>query len=483
MAKQVINIGASANDGSGDPLRNAFDKVNDNFNELYSQGSTNGTTLIDLFDNNGNFDLYNKPHKISFYYDTKAALDAVSPATYHGAIGHAHDEGALYYAHGSWRKLLADNSNNDITSYTDPLSPFAYGAKITNSETADYILKTNNDGTYTWIEQPSGGGGGGGSYANTDVDGHLNTGSAQSNEVLQWSGSDYQWTALPSGGSSANTFGTIAVAGQTSVVADGSTDTLTLVAGSNVTITTDANADSITINASGGGGGGGTDLNSLTGGTVDVAADSIGFIDADDSNNSKKDTIADFVTAIAGTNITASNGVLSVAAPGNTYTNSDVDTHLNVSGASSNQFLQWSGSDYQWAAASGGGSGASRVSEAETTGSIADGASGSVEYATLGKSFALQKVTVDKQCWVRIYSDTASRTADASRTQGTDPSDGSGVIAEFISTQSGTQSFKITPSIMGWLDNSETEVPVAIQNNSGSAGTVQVTIDVLKLES
>jgi hypothetical protein len=36
---------------------------------------------------------------------------------------------------------------------------------------------------------------------------------------------------------------------------------------------------------------------------------------------------------------------------------------------------------------------------------------------------------------------------------------------------------------MGWLDDSETEVPVAIQNNSGSTGTVQVTIDALKLES
>jgi hypothetical protein len=36
MAKQTINIGSSANDGTGDPLRTAFDKVNDNFNELYS---------------------------------------------------------------------------------------------------------------------------------------------------------------------------------------------------------------------------------------------------------------------------------------------------------------------------------------------------------------------------------------------------------------------------------------------------------------
>ena len=38
MAQQTINIGSSANDGTGDPLRTAFDKINDNFTELY--GST-----------------------------------------------------------------------------------------------------------------------------------------------------------------------------------------------------------------------------------------------------------------------------------------------------------------------------------------------------------------------------------------------------------------------------------------------------------
>ena len=35
MAKQTINIGTAANDGTGDPLRTAFDKINDNFTELY----------------------------------------------------------------------------------------------------------------------------------------------------------------------------------------------------------------------------------------------------------------------------------------------------------------------------------------------------------------------------------------------------------------------------------------------------------------
>jgi len=53
-----------------------------------------------------------------------------------------------------------------------------------------------------------------------------------------------------------NLFGTIAVSGQSNVVADGPADTLTLVAGTNVTITTNAAADSITISATGGGGGG-----------------------------------------------------------------------------------------------------------------------------------------------------------------------------------------------------------------------------------
>jgi hypothetical protein len=51
-----------------------------------------------------------------------------------------------------------------------------------------------------------------------------------------------------------NIFQTIAVAGQSNVVADSTADTLTLVAGSGVTITTNATTDSITISATAGGG-------------------------------------------------------------------------------------------------------------------------------------------------------------------------------------------------------------------------------------
>jgi hypothetical protein len=37
VAKQTVNLGTSANKGDGDPLRTAFDKVNDNFDELYAR--------------------------------------------------------------------------------------------------------------------------------------------------------------------------------------------------------------------------------------------------------------------------------------------------------------------------------------------------------------------------------------------------------------------------------------------------------------
>jgi hypothetical protein len=51
-----------------------------------------------------------------------------------------------------------------------------------------------------------------------------------------------------------NAFSNIAVSGQGTIAADSKTDTLTFIAGSNVTITTNTTNDEITINASGGGG-------------------------------------------------------------------------------------------------------------------------------------------------------------------------------------------------------------------------------------
>jgi hypothetical protein len=47
-----------------------------------------------------------------------------------------------------------------------------------------------------------------------------------------------------------NVFGTIAVAGQSSILADSTTDTLTIAGGNGITVTTDANSDTLTISTS-----------------------------------------------------------------------------------------------------------------------------------------------------------------------------------------------------------------------------------------
>lgn len=46
MAKQSIGIGTTANDGTGDDLRIAFGKVNDNFTEIYTE--LGGSSLSNL---------------------------------------------------------------------------------------------------------------------------------------------------------------------------------------------------------------------------------------------------------------------------------------------------------------------------------------------------------------------------------------------------------------------------------------------------
>jgi hypothetical protein len=47
MTQQIIDTGAVPNDGSGDPLRQAFDKINNNFANLFALAPTASVELID----------------------------------------------------------------------------------------------------------------------------------------------------------------------------------------------------------------------------------------------------------------------------------------------------------------------------------------------------------------------------------------------------------------------------------------------------
>ena len=84
-------------------------------------------------------------------------------------------------------------------------------------------------------------------FTDARINTHLNTSSASTNQVLSWNGSDYAWVNNAGGGGGGNAFTNIAVAGQSTVQADASTDTLTLVATGLNSITTNATSDTITI--------------------------------------------------------------------------------------------------------------------------------------------------------------------------------------------------------------------------------------------
>tara|TARA_Y100000361_G_C11159824_1_gene346490 strand:+ start:661 stop:3150 length:2490 start_codon:yes stop_codon:yes gene_type:complete len=172
-------------------------------------------------------------------------------------------------------------------------------------------------------------------------------------------------------------FKTIAVAGQDSLVAETNADTLNIASASDgLLITTTEGTDTITFdlkdipnsslanstiagkalgtslsklsNATNGGltfsdangYSGSTDvtlalnLNDLTGATVDVAADSIAIIDANDSNATRKESVADLVSGIAGTGLGASSGQLSVTYGTSAGNAAQGNTTLTLSGTS-----------------------------------------------------------------------------------------------------------------------------------------------------
>ena len=125
---------------------------------------------------------------------------------------------------------------------------------------------------------------------------------------------------------------------------------------------------------------------------------------------------------------------------------------------------------------------ATRGTANASTASIADGASDNITI-TGAKSYMLMSIETSAAAWVTIYTSAAARTADASRTQNTDPLPGSGVIAEVITGSATTQ--KITPGLLGFNDESPvtTNIYAKVENQSGSTAAITVTLSFLILES
>ena len=130
----------------------------DTLHSVVSRGNSTTTTAI-----------------IPFLYSDQNSFPAAG--TYHGAIAHSHQDGAMYFAHnGVWVQLANDS---DIpTAYTD-----------------------------------------------SNVDSHLNTVAASANQVLSWTGTDYAWAnSSTSGGGSTTIARTTKQTSTASIANDASYD-------------------------------------------------------------------------------------------------------------------------------------------------------------------------------------------------------------------------------------------------------------------
>ena len=187
MTQKNINIGSSANKGDGDPLRTAFDKINDNFTELYA---ATGNSAKDI---SGSI----------FGDDSTLLVDAVS-----STIPAENLSGALPALDGSALTNISVSSIDFSNVTNTPTTIAGYGItdafdgafsslSATPTTIAGYGITDAFDGDYNSLSNkptiPT-------AYTDSDVDAHLNQGTANNNEVLSWTGSDYDWVPQSSGG-------------------------------------------------------------------------------------------------------------------------------------------------------------------------------------------------------------------------------------------------------------------------------------------
>ena len=167
-------------------------------------------------------------------------------------------DGTFVIGTNASKKVIFATDSTAVAQFTtDGAFDLLSGKFLLNGTTgnANQVLKSDGYGNLSWTDLPSQQQ----AFGNITVSGQNTIQADTTGDTLDFvagSGisittdtSNDRITISATGGGASNAFKTIA-AGGNNIVADSSTDTVTLVAGSNVTISSDASTDSITISAS-----------------------------------------------------------------------------------------------------------------------------------------------------------------------------------------------------------------------------------------
>jgi hypothetical protein len=217
-------------------------------------GAGTDADTLDGFDSSYFLNYNNLSNKPSLLALTALSVGANATASGNGGLAYDDSTGVFTYTPPNLTSFLTSVAFTDITSKPTTIAGYgitdAFDGAYGSLTGAPSIPSNNNQlingaGYITGIGSLS-------IDALSDVD--TTTAAPTSGQVLSWNGSNWAPSASGGGGDvNQNAFSTIMVAGQSDVVADNPTDTLTLTAGTNITLTTNASGDSVTITASGGG--------------------------------------------------------------------------------------------------------------------------------------------------------------------------------------------------------------------------------------
>ena len=184
---------------------------------------------------------------------------------------------------------------------------------------------------------------------------------------------------------------------------------------------------------------------------------------------------------------TGSTKTITISGGGSGVTLQDEGTPLSTLGTTLNfvgsgVVASGTGSTKTITISGGGGGLQSRATANASTSSIGVGSSANITI-NAAKTYALQKIQTSAAAWVTVYTDTTSRTNDASRGETTDPTPGSGVIAEVITSGATTQI--LSPGVIGYNNDGtpSSNVYLKVVNKSGSTQAITVTLHYLQLES
>lgn len=418
MSQRVINVGVIANDGSGDTLRSGAQKINDNFSELYTFVEA-GQVNADWVATSGPAEILNKPVLFSGSYADLTNKPVLSDVALSGS----------YFDLDNTPNLALVATSGDYNDLSNKPVSFS----------GNYDDLTNKPVLFS------------GSYNDLT---NKPTIPNNTNQLINGAGfitsSSLAWANI----TGKPTFATVATSGSYTDLTNKPTIP------SAYTLPTASQ--------------------SVLGG-VKVDGFSI-FIDANGVITSTGAGVVDWAQI-------QNRPPFAVVALSGLYqdlsgTPSIPTTLLNlgITDGLPGTFLTTNGAgQFSFAAVAGTGGAYSRTTASATTSSIANNATGNISITGF-KSYMVLKIQTSAAAWVRLYSDTASRTADASRDILTDPSPGSGVLAEFIT--SGSQTVVVTPAVLGFNNEGTptTSIPVAVTNKSGSSTTITVTLTLLQLE-